>query len=133
MDDPIQSTPPTEEDEFYIEWGRESLKKNIENAHGVLKQLLTLNTSLMGGSIIFLKPENIDSGFRIITLSLFLIALALAFLGILPHESNVSIVSPSDIKTHKQDALKEKRCFMCWCALFTACGLVFMAVGVMIK
>jgi hypothetical protein len=60
MNEPIMSAPPSAEDLFYIKWGEESLKKSIENAHGVLTQFLTMNTGLMGGSIVFLKPENID-------------------------------------------------------------------------
>src|SRR5690606_13637351 len=110
----------------------ETIKKNIENAHGALVQFLTLNTTLLGGSIVFLKPEVIGKIFLSASFSLFFIALLISFLGILPHESNVSIISPSEIKAHKIQALSKKRKFMWSCAAFTGSGLLVMAVGVII-
>jgi hypothetical protein len=59
MNEPVKSLPPSDEDIFYLKWGEETIKKNIENAHGVLTQFLTLNVSLMGGSIVFLDPKHI--------------------------------------------------------------------------
>jgi len=132
MNEPLKSVPPSEEDIFYLEWGKETIKKNIENSHAALVQFLTLNTSLLGGSIVFLKPEAIEKAFLFSSLSLFFVGLFISFLGILPHESNVSIISPSEIRAHKINALNKKRKLMWGCAAFTGGGLFVMAVGVII-
>lgn len=132
MNEPLRSLPPSEEDIFYLEWAKETIKKNIENSHAALVQFLTLNTSLLGGSIVFLKPEAIGKLFLSSSFSLFFIALFISFLGILPHESKVSIISPSEIREHKFEALNKKRKFMWSCAAFTGSGLFVMAAGVII-
>jgi len=130
MNEPVQSLPPSDEDIFYLKWGEETIKKNIENAHGVLTQFLTLNVSLMGGSIVFLDPKHINQVWLITSLSLFFIGLCISFVGLLPHESSVSRISPSDIKRHKQQALRKKRSFMWCCATATGGGLVVLGLGV---
>lgn len=132
MNVPLKSSPPSDEDLFYLEWAKETIKKNIENAHGALVQFITLNTTLLGGSIVFLKPEVIGKVFLSASFSLFFIALLISFLGILPHESTVSIISPSEIKAHKIQALSKKRKLMWSCAAFTGSGLLIMGVGVII-
>jgi len=110
MNEPLKSKPPTKNELFYIKWGEESIKKNIENAHSTLTQFLTLNTALMGGSILFMKPENINKEWLSLSLILFFIGLFTSFLGILPHETKVNPISPSQIKEHKNNALV-KQCF----------------------
>ena len=55
MKEPLKGRPPTEEEIFYLEWAKESLKKNIENADAVLAQFLTLNTALIAGGAFFGK------------------------------------------------------------------------------
>lgn len=132
MNQPIESLPPSNEDLFYLKWGEETIKKNIENAHALLSQFLTLNVSLMGGSIVFLNPNYISKDWLIASLSLFFTGLCIAFIGLLPHESNVSAISPSAIKTHKEDALFKKRCFLWSCATAIGVGLVTLAIGVII-
>ncbi len=130
MNEPVQSVPPSHEDIFYVKWGEETVKKNIENAHAVLTQFLTLNVSLMGGSIVFLDPKYINKIWLITLLSLFFIGLCISFVGLLPHESTISCISPSEIKLHKKQALCKKRCFMWCCAVATGGGLVVLAFGV---
>ena len=108
MNDPVASTPPSQEDAFYLQWGEETIKKNIENAHGVLTQFLTLNTALMGGSVVFMKAENIGDLWLSVALSLFFVGLCTSFLGVLPHETAVNPISPTQIKEHKHSALLKK-------------------------
>ena len=130
MSEPIKSTPPSDDDLFYINWGKETVKKNIENAHSVLSQFLTLNVSLMGGSIVFLKPEHINNVWLIASLSFFFLGLCISFAGVLPHETEVSMISPSEIKRHKTAALWKKRRFMWLCSMATGGGLLILAIGV---
>jgi hypothetical protein len=53
MNEPLKGRPPTDEEIFYLEWAKESVKKNIENANAVLAQFLTLNTALIAGGAFF--------------------------------------------------------------------------------
>jgi hypothetical protein len=111
---------PTTEDEFYLEWGKESLKNNINLANEILKQLITLSTALLGVSIIFDKIVS-DEILRIVVLSLFFISLVLSLLGILPYEKNVALNSPTEIKKFKRKALTQKRIYI-W---ISGAGLTF--------
>ncbi|MFD2273724.1 hypothetical protein ACFS07_29065 [Undibacterium arcticum] len=45
---------------FYFEWARESIKSSIALANDILKQLVTLNTALLGGASVLLNEELID-------------------------------------------------------------------------
>lgn len=130
MTDPVQSTSPSAEDLFYLQWGQETIKKNIENAHGVLTQLLTLNTALIGGGVAFMKPESISSTWLGISLFLFFMGLVFSFLGVLPHETKVNPISPSKIREHKESALQKKRGLMWSSAVATGGGLATLVIGV---
>lgn len=131
MTDPVQSTPPSEEDLFYLQWGQETIKKNIDNANGVLTNFLTLNTTLMGGGIAFMKPESISQNWLGVSLSFFFLGLILSFLGVIPHETKVNPISPTHIREHKELALLKKRRLMWSCAISTGGGLATLAIGVL--
>lgn len=106
--EPQKGKPVTDEDEFYVNWGKETLKNNITLANDILKQLITLSSALLGVSIIY---EHIVKGefFKISVLLSFFISLIIALLGLLPYEKKVSLNSPSEIKNFKKKALKHKR------------------------
>ena len=126
------ASPVTEEEKFYMEWGKETLKTNIERANNVLQQFLTLNTALLGGSVVFLSQEILGKMFHGISIACLFIGLVLAFLGIIPYESKVQLNIPADIKNHKEKALKDKRCFLWATAIATGSGLLIAAIGVLI-
>lgn len=111
---------PTEEHLFYLKWGQETIKNNIALANGILKQLITLSSALLGLSIIY---ESIVTSeiLKIFVLISFFASLIVAFLGLLPYEDKVNIHAPLDIKEHKKKALKHKRRFL-W---ISAIALVF--------
>jgi hypothetical protein len=111
---------PTNEDDFYLDWGKESLKNNIKLSNDVLKQLITLSTALLGLSIIYEKIVE-NEILRVIVMILFFLSLLLSLLGILPYEKKILLNSASQIKQHKVKALKHKR-FYLW---FSAAGITF--------
>lgn len=124
-----QGQKPSKEDLFYIEWGRESVKNNIDNANTVLSKLLTLNTALIAGGAFF-GSAKLSEGIPSLAPILFFIGLALAFIGIMPHESNINTISPSSIKYHKDCALLKKRLFMWTCAVSTGAGLFILICSI---
>ncbi len=126
------SKPPTKEEDFYIQWGKETLKTNIENANIVLRQLITLNTALLGGSVAFLSQGEISKSWHGASMAFFFIGLIFAFLGSAPYESKVQLNMPNEIKQHKEKALKSKRCSLWESAIFTGTGLLIAAIGISI-
>jgi len=45
---------PSPEEEFYFNWGQESVKNNLNLANKLLNDIVTLSSVLLGGSLIFL-------------------------------------------------------------------------------
>lgn len=102
---------PTNEDEFYLNWGKESLKNNIKLSNEILKQIITLSTALLGLTIIYEKIVSVEI-LRIIVLLLFFISLVVSLLGVLPFEGTISLNSPTEIKEFKRKVLKHKRIYL---------------------
>ncbi len=99
---PIKATAPSEDDEFYISWGRETLKNNINFLNEVLRQLVSLNVALLGGSIIFLDNRFVDDTFKVIVILAFLFSLMFSFAGIMPYGRSVDLRVAEDIRKHKR-------------------------------
>lgn len=115
----------TDEEKFYIEWGRETLKNNLTFANEILRQLVTLNATLLGGSIAFLSDNVIDATLKTVIICFFLLSLIVSFVGIMPYESSVDLRIPAEIRQNRQLALKWKRRY-----LWTAGGLLALGFGV---
>lgn len=100
--------PPTEEDLFLLEWGKESLKKNIGIVNDALQRMVTLNSALLGGSIAFYDDKVMPTAAKFWVELFFLIALISAFLGMLPKEERVDLKCPADVKAAKKHILDSK-------------------------
>ena len=74
--EPNAGQKPSSDDDFYLDWGKESLKNNIKLANDILKQLITLSTALLGVSIIYEKIVE-DENLRVVVLILFFLSLSL--------------------------------------------------------
>lgn len=127
---PIEVTAPSEEEEFYITWGRETLKNNLTFANEVLRQLVTINASLLGGSIILLSSNLIDSIFKAFAILFFFVALIFSFIGMMPYEGSVDLRKPDEIRDHKTSALNRKRFFLWSSGILTALGFLFALIGI---
>jgi hypothetical protein len=108
---PIKGQKPTEDDLFYLDWGRESIKNNLKNTNDILKQLITISTAVLGLTIVFENIIKHDS-LRIVVLFLFFLSLIISFLGILPYGKKIQINSAEEIKEFKSKALKTKRLYI---------------------
>lgn len=129
----LEGCLPTEDDKFYVSWGRESLKNNLTHANEVLRQLVTLNSALLGGSIAFVDPTIIAIPFKVGVIIAFFVSLILSFLGIMPYEGAPDLRKPKDIKQHKEDALKSKRCYLWSSGLLLGVGFGFALAGILVK
>ena len=68
----------SEEDLLYKEIGRESVKKTAGFLSDTLRHFVTLNATLLGGSVALLGPDVVHPAFRVGVATLFLASLALA-------------------------------------------------------
>jgi len=117
----------SEEDVFYAEWGRETFKNNLTFANEVLRQLVTLSSSLLGGAIAFLEKTNIPPTYIKVILILVFLSLIASFLGLLPYEEVINIRNPKLVRKFKRRALNIKRIF-----LYTSATILSIAFGVAI-
>lgn len=110
----LQGEPVSEMDLFYLKWGRDSMKENIALANDMLKQLITLCTALLGVSLIYDKII-VHETLKLVVICSFFFGLIISFLGILPFERRIDILSPSQIKDYHHNALKHKMKYL-WIA-----------------
>ncbi len=126
-------SPVNEEQEFYLRWGYESIKANLQLANDVLRQLLTLSAALLGSGVYFRQNEAIPAQLIAPTLILLLIALVASLLGVLPFRGTVDLSSPDKIKEHKNSALTSKRRYIFISAVSLVLALILAGVGVVVK
>ncbi len=103
---------PADEDNFYQQWGYETLKNNIVLLNDVLRQLLTLDTALLAAAIGFFDKIETLSWSKSTVLILLCISLVMSFLGIFPYEGKVDIRNITMIRRHKEKAQLYKRIFL---------------------
>lgn len=120
----------SEEESFYLEWGRESQKNNLVYLNDLLGKCIPVNAALAGGAVVQTSVEN--ETLRIIIIASFLLALIFSFLGYLPYERKIDISNPNKIKAHKEQAVNHKRTYVWIAAFFMIFGLGLALVGVII-
>lgn len=129
---PIKATAPSEDDEFYISWGRETLKNNINFLNEVLRQLVSLNVALLGGSIIFLNDTFMDSTFKGLVILVFLLSLMFSFAGIMPYGRSVDLRVAEDIRKHKRFVLTLKLYFTGTAGILLGTGFILALIGILV-
>ncbi len=125
----LEGRPPSPEEVFYLQWGREALKNNINLLNDVLRQLVTLDTALLAALIGFLHEIQIPEWSKAIVLSSVSISLLLAFIGVLPYRAEVDLRKPEHIRVHKEKALSYKRRFLTVAAIFFFLTFAFSILG----
>lgn len=102
----------TSDDEFYLKWGRDSLKNNIGNLHDVLSKLFVVSNSLVGGSLILVNGSSEKNTLFLGFLVFLMISSILSFIGLYPFANKVDLSSPSEINNHKEKVLNRKKLFL---------------------
>jgi hypothetical protein len=106
---PVQlGQPPSAESEFYVAWGRDLVKNSFTLANDALRQLVTLSTLLLGGSVAFLDAWMIDPVFRATAIGLFLVSLCASLSGLMPAEGALNFQIPQDVKRLQEQAMHAK-------------------------
>jgi hypothetical protein len=125
----IQGRPPSPEQEFYYQWGLETLKNNFTVLNDVLRQLVTLSASVLGGSIAFLSPRLIGTEYKNAVVITFFMSLVFAFFGMMPYEGKFDPQRPDSVKLHKGRAVKWKRTWVWITAASLTAGFLLATVG----
>ncbi len=98
----------SDEEKSLLDWGKDSRKNNLAIANEVLGKIATLSATIAGGGVILLNETVIVKFLIAPILVLFLISLATSFRGVLPYKADVDLDSPTEIETHKAQALEYK-------------------------
>jgi hypothetical protein len=99
-DSVLTGEEPTEEEMFYVGLADEQIKKNLPFVNEVLRQLVTLSTALIAGSVAILGITRlaISPGLAASAVVCFLVSLACALVGVLPYCTTIHRRSPEEIK-----------------------------------
>jgi hypothetical protein len=128
---PIIGRLPTAEEDYYLEMGREHAKKSIATLNDFLQRMLALNTALVGGSLVLLKPEVAPAWSRWGAVALFVLSLGASLWGAMPFSAPTPLDSPPQIR----DGFEQAASFKDWCVRFAVltllAGFLVAIVGVM--
>ena len=129
----LKTEPATQTEIFYCELGKELVKRELPFLNDVLRSLMTLNVSLLGGGIFFLSAGVCIPGLRMAAMMLFFLSLLFAFAGVLPKTEQAELFAPYLI----QDAVKRitdwKTALLKGAAVFLILGLALAFLGVVLS
>jgi len=121
---------PTEEEIFYVAWGREGLKSEMEGVGDSLKQLVTLSSAMAGGALV-LNHGAIKHPFDIIAILCFIFCLGISFCGTMPYAGNVDLQKPYAIKSFREKAVSWKHGILKIAAFFLFVGFLIAGAGLL--
>jgi hypothetical protein len=104
----LEGRPPSEEEKFYLQWGRETFKRNLAFANDLLRALITLTAALLAGTVGLLSETVVHPAFRVIVTGLLLLSLTAALVGAFPYRADVDLRVPALIRLHKENAQRVK-------------------------
>lgn len=123
----INALPPTAKENFYLNFGLELLKNQLNLANELLKQQISICIALLGVSVIYddlLKDSHI---LKFVVVLLFFISLICAFLGLIPyHKKKVNYDVPTEIERFTDEALQHKRRYYWISALLIVVGIAII-------
>jgi hypothetical protein len=121
--------PPPTNPEFYLKWGEENEKAFIATANAALGQLLTLSTTLVGGTIAFWNYVPIAQNYRFIIVATALFTAMVCLFSAMPSKASFDATSASDVRRHMKSvfAYKTRRLTIAKWALTVT--LIFMIAG----
>jgi hypothetical protein len=123
----------TADEQFLLEWARESWKKSLEQLAGGLQRLVTLNTALLGGSLVFPKDDLMHPAFRWFAAGCFLASLIVSLYFSIPVSRDVNICDPPAIALHKAALAWNRRTALALASYALGGGLSLAVVGAVLK
>lgn len=130
---PTLGMPPNIKEEFYLSLAGEFVKNNTKFVNDVLRQLVTLNTALLGGTIAFMNKDVIREEFKILIIIPLLGALIIAFKGIFPYSGKISFFDPIRVEAFNKEVLDYKLNFIKWSGICSLIGFSLIIAAMIIK
>ena len=132
MDAPQLAKPLTPEDEFYLEWGRETQKASISTTLDTLQRLISLNGTMLGGSLLLWQTLSSPSWMKPACCILLLLSLLAAFWGALPSSQDVDPDDPAAIKKFKERLLSRRNTWVRVSAGLTSLAFILALIALAI-
>jgi transcription elongation factor Elf1 len=130
---PTLGKPPNIKEEFYLSLAGEFVKNNTKFVNEVLRQLITLNTALLGGTIAFMNKDVIRQEFKIPIIICLLGGLIIAFKGIFPYSGKISFFNPLRVEIFNKNALEHKLKFIEWSGICSLIAFLLIIIAAIIK
>lgn len=129
----ISGGRPSEEEKFYVAWGYRTLTDTLPFLNEVLRQLVTLSSTLLGGSIAFLDDKMINLTLKKFVLIVFFATLIISFFGILPYNETFDVRKPSETKRYVDNVIKLKLLYVRIACILLGTGFVLALIGLLVK
>lgn len=98
----------TYKEEFFLEWGLESLKGTAPAINDALQRIVVLDTALIGGGFVAAKGDVLPFWGAVLTLLVLVVSLVASLWGIYPRGRDVNLLDPDDIQANEYDAINRK-------------------------
>jgi hypothetical protein len=128
----LNCRPLTSQESYYLEWADESPKRNLTLLNDLLARLVTLSTTLAGGSAAFLSEAVVSPVFRFLAVVLFVASLLAALVGIYPRQEFVDY-NPGAVKASKDRAFTRKKQWFTLAAALLGGGLAVVLLGALAR
>jgi len=113
---------------FYVQWGMESVKRNLQSLNDVLGRMVVLVSSLFGGSVFFIKDDLMNRGAKLIVLGALAASLTASVAGLIPYSGMIELDNPEAIRTYKSAAISCKKLALSAAFVFLVIAF-FVAIG----
>jgi len=129
----IIDEPATEEETFYADMGNAMVRDALPFMNQVLRQLVTLCTALLGGTLVFFKEDLVRPGVKVAAAFIFLAGLSFAFLGMLPIRERIHRGFPQQVQETVEKAIAAKSWKLRVSAVAVFVGLAVLLLGIVIR
>ncbi len=120
-------------DQFFLNWGQETLKGSVPAINDALGKMLTLTSALIGGGFVALKGDIIPFNWGVAAVSCLMASLIAALIGLMPVSRRVMLNNPASIRDAEESAGDRKQwCLMASFVLLVA-GFALAFCGVIVK
>ena len=123
--------PASDMDLFHLRWGQEMYRDGYKVPVEMLRQIVTLTTALLAGSVGLLNAGLMTATGRALMLAFLLASLGAALMGLLPRERTVDLISPSDLAEFRTEAMGRRLYWLRIAAVFLFVGLACGVGGVL--
>ena len=122
-----------EEEEFFLDWGRETLKNSITRVDEMLARQLSIAVALAGGGLVALDKSVLPAALSPVVVSLLLFSALFAYSGVEPRRLPLNMDDAEQIRRHKEQTLLRKSNRLRWASVCLGLALVIGIVGISIR